>query len=1511
MPGFEALSLSRALRRKQKRDKEKTVQRSDRTASAHCNDDVSSSANSRSLASMRALAGSQNLAASRSSTSLPARSRADSLYASDTYSSAAGSAFSSEDDDSDADRHNGVSAPYIEAKINARVNGPTAHGRLRPAARTANIPRPRSMYELDAADRATRRRPAEKKHKDAKKAEDRQNRTSVTERDRGSHTRKSARQPESLDSARSGRTKAYSAIATREDTIQENSPSSNRSSLAGSTTSSVAAGLKRSISLSSLKSSKSARSYRSTRSKSSQSVKHEQAKQRLKSTISGPIEARFERTDDPLFEQKSLSDDISRDEPHNASVHAMATRGNLSSFDAGRSSPSPEHSSSIGQAASFDILGHELNHRLSTDVLVPRSVSSSKPSHGSEEDILDIRIKALGSMKHESVGEGCLSLAELHGETQERPYGAQEPRSGYTGSHAIIRPTSRISALGIDRSLSMEPSVSLPVTASPLISSASSLEYSAMTATEVPETNFAQLVQERNCYHPSSVDCAPPADHLRSSRSADPSVTSASRRVIRTPRTSAPDLVCSRTAHLDTTRDLHASAAVYRSTVGASPRSPSVSATQSRTASSHKPRLQSITVDNLASDIEAIVQHADDQVLVRSLLGDILNRVAQGQLDRSHALTHQDLASAEEDVELDTSLRLSGGWRERYCPSVPESVASSPRLHSTETQTYLDLDDAWLEPQGINACTRSRINTDGSAIPKNDYFEPRSAISTPSLTSSSDLSSDPGSPYQMARQSRTPASRARDAQVRTEAMRTALKGACRPFELTLGSKMCWDARDSLADGLGAAVAASNTRQALLGGRGVSVMNMDGAALYNAGFAPPLALSAALRDRRSSDDSDTLPSPNPRYSGFPGGQSTMRSPLENLALTLAGMQQPSGSTGLPSAIAAGPSSTSGSTTERSAGDSSTDQSVHSSMTGSASTTRTDTAIDIPRRGGSLDLSRSEPISTYPTKSIHEPVRESEEPEEEADHAGPVAHEEVEPAPRIYNERPTSMWSSGFGALKAIGSTAASVSTGWVWGAGDNGKSTDASELNDKDGSELRGWMKDSMREAARTETLRVPGGFSSGHSTPGAPSPAMTATELTDANDFDHDDDMLSRDSSRANAREVEDPDKHLVTETPWGTIHGMLPPGFHEEFAKAMEELSQQEHMPQAATAATETHTSAPPPQDSDRSSDSLATGRRDRESPVARQPIVSMTSSLSQSRLFGGQTEGGRATVEPDRLSVDTEPSRRDSLSSSSPSMTSNSVRSPVESVAGLPRPGDLRHSSSFASNLTASSSPSSTRSGSIKKLGSIFGRKERSPSIALPADVPEDDDDADYVDYSIGRAIGAGASRSPSSATGVLADAATLTASKGERRSSLRRTSRYAAATPRDKTSSISEEGESKKAYGVRFANATRGLGLRQVAESEADHAGGEDFALRWVGIGRGRYGNLVIEEQSEEAYAQQVTEIKSKWDPYNMLTLAVQAGARFASTECAHTSPPRCTHSRNACDIILLHSSLPAKL
>lgn len=94
------------------------------------------------------------------------------------------------------------------------------------------------------------------------------------------------------------------------------------------------------------------------------------------------------------------------------------------------------------------------------------------------------------------------------------------------------------------------------------------------------------------------------------------------------------------------------------------------------------------------------------------------------------------------------------------------------------------------------------------------------------------------------------------------------------------------------------------------------------------------------------------------------------------------------------------------------------------------------------------------------------------------------------------------------------------------------------------------------------------------------------------------------------------------------------------------------------------------------------------------------------------------------------------------------------------------------------------------------------------------------------------------------------------GRRKSSLRSGSAYDGTSQLTRSSSIVEGG--KKLYRVRFGNAMGGIGLRSVADSEAERAGGDRHGQRWVGIGRGRYGNMVIKVSELFPYVYETSEV-----------------------------------------------------
>ncbi|KAK4058791.1 hypothetical protein OIO90_000237 [Microbotryomycetes sp. JL221] len=216
--------------------------------------------------------------------------------------------------------------------------------------------------------------------------------------------------------------------------------------------------------------------------------------------------------------------------------------------------------------------------------------------------------------------------------------------------------------------------------------------------------------------------------------------------------------------------------------------------------------------------------------------------------------------------------------------------------------------------------------------------------------------------------------------------------------------------------------------------------------------------------------------------------------------------------------------------------------------------------------------------------------------------------------------------------------------------------------------------------------------------------------------------------------------------------------------------------------------------------------------------------------------------------------------------------------------------YTKSVASVTSDNDDPTSITSGGSKlarkkKTRSLFGiRKSSSPS-----DMPSIESqivDTTYVSYSSGRAAQKRKSSLSSNSTTTTTTTTTtndptspMSTSSGRlpspenlhspstasssrpRRSSLRKVSRY----DRDNF----QPPPPSKLYRVRFGNASRGIGLRSVAEDEAERAGGEEYAIRWVGVGRGnRYGNLLIQtdETNDEKYAVQVNDIKKRWRSRN---------------------------------------------
>ena len=186
----------------------------------------------------------------------------------------------------------------------------------------------------------------------------------------------------------------------------------------------------------------------------------------------------------------------------------------------------------------------------------------------------------------------------------------------------------------------------------------------------------------------------------------------------------------------------------------------------------------------------------------------------------------------------------------------------------------------------------------------------------------------------------------------------------------------------------------------------------------------------------------------------------------------------------------------------------------------------------------------------------------------------------------------------------------------------------------------------------------------------------------------------------------------------------------------------------------------------------------------------------------------------------------------------SSNEARSPPMASSSA----SFISSNSRAMSVGSNSSDSGEQA-KLKRKSSLFGGSSvkssspSPPSSTISSSIESQIVDTTYVSYSSGRS-----KRSSSNASSATspppAASSRLVASPG-RRSSIRLETRYG--SPESAVKRIKQ----KKIYTVRFANADRGIGLRSVAEDEAERAGGDRHAQRWVGVGRGdRYGNLIME-------------------------------------------------------------------
>ncbi|SGY40427.1 BQ5605_C003g02374 [Microbotryum silenes-dioicae] len=250
---------------------------------------------------------------------------------------------------------------------------------------------------------------------------------------------------------------------------------------------------------------------------------------------------------------------------------------------------------------------------------------------------------------------------------------------------------------------------------------------------------------------------------------------------------------------------------------------------------------------------------------------------------------------------------------------------------------------------------------------------------------------------------------------------------------------------------------------------------------------------------------------------------------------------------------------------------------------------------------------------------------------------------------------------------------------------------------------------------------------------------------------------------------------------------------------------------------------------------------------------INSSTGSISKrsSAIFGFGRKKTNSQLGAPALTVDSVGTSRNLMraSSSSPSINSTSGSS-------IGRSRSI-HSLASETSIEGGDGDSFITSDTKTKRLSFFGFK---PKKVSSASIESSVGDTTYVSYSSGRSAarrGSSTSSDPLSPVGGEAFLPRTEDDASVRRSSLRAEPRFGRGGEDAMPTSPAE----KRIYRVRFANATRGIGLRSVAESEAVRGGDETHALKWVGVGRGRYGNLVLtnDAQSDEVYAEQVAQIK----------------------------------------------------
>ncbi|KAM0754166.1 hypothetical protein T439DRAFT_172773 [Meredithblackwellia eburnea MCA 4105] len=259
---------------------------------------------------------------------------------------------------------------------------------------------------------------------------------------------------------------------------------------------------------------------------------------------------------------------------------------------------------------------------------------------------------------------------------------------------------------------------------------------------------------------------------------------------------------------------------------------------------------------------------------------------------------------------------------------------------------------------------------------------------------------------------------------------------------------------------------------------------------------------------------------------------------------------------------------------------------------------------------------------------------------------------------------------------------------------------------------------------------------------------------------------------------------------------------------------------------------------------------------------------------------QGGQGRISPPSLvSHDSQLSIRPPsvLSQSTSSITSNEKkRGFFGSIRSSLSPQPARDSASRrarSQSMDSTSSSGSFPSSSASPPPQVAATLKRTPSLASSKTIAALDREvsaaSSYISYGTGKRRGStassGSATSTEAATSPPMSSQSPQLSVMTRKSSLRRPANFSSPGKSSKrVSAIFSDDKYKTIYSVRFANADGGLGLRSVAEDEAERAGGESHGKRWVGVGRGRYGNLtlVADKASDEFYAEQVATIKSKW-------------------------------------------------